>query len=242
MREALVLRPAVLWIALLACAARAQEPRLVVQAPAGDPAPQAIQRVERVMGPEGVPRYRIWPPEMIPAISESMGIPLDRIEAGKPPEVAARVAAAPRAPRSEDTPETVLYHDHCRALDERGVGRGEEVGGLAAIGVRLGGKGQAGEIGEAEPEVRLAIDEWNERGALVVSVVPGAPADLAGIVAGDIIVRVESFWIDTPATFIRLVSRAEVGEELELQVLRRGQVERAWVTPIDRKEMEALQR
>ena len=75
-----------------------------------------------------------------------------------------------------------------------------------------------------------------------MSVVPGAPAELAGLQAGDVIVQVGPFWIDTPATLIRFASRAQVGAELEVLFLRRSQVERTWVTPVDRKDMEALQK
>lgn len=208
------------------------------------PAPEAV-RIERIDSPDGVPRYRVWPAEMVPAVAESLGVPLDRISVAAPLETRRPSAVAPparRVPSAEDTPESVLWHDHCAALEERRIGRGEEIGGIAAIGVRLGGKGQASEMGEVDAAVRASVDAWNERGALVVSLVPGAPAELAGLQVGDVIVQLTPFWIDTPATFIRMASRADVGAELELLVLRRGQVERTWVTPIDRKEMEALQR
>lgn len=212
------------------------------QGPSGEVT--TITRVERLVGPDGVARLHVWPPEVAPSIAESMGFPLERVviepPAGLPPAVAAAAAAA-REPRGEDTPETVTYHDWCQALAERGISRGGEVGGIAAFGVRVGGKGQAPELGEMEPAVSQSIDEWNEVGALVVSVVPGAPADLAGLVPGDVIVQAGPFWIDTPSMLIRLASRSEVGREIELLVLRRGQVERTWITPIDRKDMEALQ-
>ena len=151
-----------------------------------------IVRVERIDGPDGVSRFRVWPPEVAGMVAESLGVPMDRIVIQPPLDQPAPppVATAPKpSPRSEDTPETVLWNDYCRALDERGISRGEEIGGIAAIGVRLGGKGQAGELGEVDADVVASVEAWNERGALVISVVPGGPADLAGFEPGDVILQ-----------------------------------------------------
>ena len=227
---------------VLATSVMGQDQKLVIQQPDPGATPE-ITHVARVIGPDGVPRYHIWPPEMAGPIAESLGVPLDRIVIAPPSDgTPSPGASTPRKPSSEDTPETVLWHDYCAALDERGIGRGEEIGGISAVGVRVGGKGQASELGEVDADILASVDSWNERGALVMSVVPGAPADLAGLQTGDIIVQVGPFWIDTPATLIRLASRAQVGAELEVLFLRRSQVERTWVTPVDRKDMEALQK
>jgi serine protease Do len=72
------------------------------------------------------------------------------------------------------------------------------------------------------PDLADAFELENGRGALVAQVVPGSPAEEAGIERGDVIVR----FGDTPITKMRelprAVSKAPVGEKVEVEVLRGG--------------------
>jgi len=165
-------------------------------------------------------------------------IPPDSAPASATPVVTPETPAAPED--EEISPQTAAWLEHCSTLEERHIGRGTEIGGNAALGIRLGGKGQASQLGDVDPKVLAGVDAWNEQGALVLSVVPGSPADIAGLEPGDVVVQFAGLWIDTPDMLVRMASRAEVGREMELLFLRENAVERTWLSAIDRKELEAL--
>ncbi|HOX40709.1 MAG TPA: trypsin-like peptidase domain-containing protein [bacterium] len=56
-----------------------------------------------------------------------------------------------------------------------------------------------------------------------VAVVPGSPADKAGIVENDIILEVKGEKIDENNGLIKLIQQYQVGQEIELKVLSKGQ-------------------
>jgi serine protease Do len=80
-----------------------------------------------------------------------------------------------------------------------------------------------------------------QRGALVASVVPGSPADRAGIEAGDVIVRMDGEDLDDFKDLPRLVAKAKSGSEVTLEVRRRGKTRKLEVeigrTPNDGVEV-----
>jgi hypothetical protein len=131
------------------------------------------------------------------------------------------------------------YLEHVNTLGERGMARGGDLGGQAMIGIAPGGLGDVpkleGVVGEA---AYARLTRWDERGALVVRVVPGSPAEAAGLMPGDVVIQLAGLWIDSPTTLVRIASRAVVGQEYEVQYLRDGEVERTWVIAADRRELE----
>ena len=190
-----------------------------------------ITSIEEIQAADGSRILRISPPEAAAAVAAQMpGTTIIAVEAPKP-----------AAPDPNLSPETAEWLEHCRVLAERRIARGGEIGGIGALGMRLGSKGQAGEMGEVDPAVAKSVEQWNEQGALILRVVPGSPADIAGLDAGDVVVQYGGIWIDTSDTMIRIASRSDVGREVEILYLRQGSVERTWIAPIDRKDMEALQ-
>ena len=60
------------------------------------------------------------------------------------------------------------------------------------------------------------------QGALVRSVEPGSPADDAGIEEGDVIVDIDGDVVDSTQLVARAVQRHDVGEEVEVTVVRDG--------------------
>jgi len=191
-------------------------------------------------GPDGQAIYHVSPASMAAAVAAAIPGSAGHILVDAPrPAVQQPGAAAPAA--KDPDPMTQGWLDHCQLLEERGIGRGAQIGGNGAFGMRLGGKGQSDQLEDVSDAVRASVDGWNEQGALVVSVVPGAPAEISGLQPGDVVVQIAGLWVDTPDMLIRLASRAEVGRELELLYLREGELQRTWVSAIDRKEMEQLQ-
>lgn len=55
-----------------------------------------------------------------------------------------------------------------------------------------------------------------------VAVVPGSPADKAGIVENDIITKINGDQINEKKTLLQLLQKYEVGDKIELSVLRKG--------------------
>ncbi|MCP5111290.1 MAG: PDZ domain-containing protein, partial [bacterium] len=66
----------------------------------------------------------------------------------------------------------------------------------------------------------FGLDE--EHGALVVEVVPGSPAERAGIRSGDVIVGVEGQEVERLKDLTRMVADVRPGEEVEIEVWREG--------------------
>ncbi len=78
------------------------------------------------------------------------------------------------------------------------------------------------QIGEVNKEVAEAIGLGRPQGALVRGVEPGAPAQKAGIEAGDIILKFDGKAIEKSSDLPRLVGNTKPGSRATVTVLRRG--------------------
>lgn len=89
------------------------------------------------------------------------------------------------------------------------------------IGVQIGGvtKDVAESLGMAKPQ-----------GALVTGVESGAPADKAGIEAGDVITRFDGKMVDRISDLPRMVGNTKPGTRSTITVFRRGQTKELSVT------------
>lgn len=74
------------------------------------------------------------------------------------------------------------------------------------------------------PRIAAAYNLPVEYGAFVSDVVPGGPAERAGLMAGDIITRVGDVPIDETHSFINALFSGAPGETLSLEIVREGQV------------------
>ena len=74
-------------------------------------------------------------------------------------------------------------------------------------------------------EIAKALDLKEAKGVLVNNVLSGLPAGSAGVKRGDVIVGFDGQEIPDVRTLQRLVSRALVGKQVEIRVLRAGAVE-----------------
>ena len=70
------------------------------------------------------------------------------------------------------------------------------------------------------PAVAMSVGLTRPRGARITRVTPGSPAEVAKLVAGDIVLRYNGVRIDNDSHLISLVSLTEVGKEVPLQVFR----------------------
>lgn len=71
-------------------------------------------------------------------------------------------------------------------------------------------------------EVSRYYDLPLERGVLITNVTDGSPAQRAGIIMGDIILRIESVDIESIEDLLRQIHQRKVGEKVRVTVFRRG--------------------
>ena len=92
--------------------------------------------------------------------------------------------------------------------------------------LRVSGRVSRGRIGvqidQVTKEVAEAIGLGKAQGALVRAVEPGAPADKAGVEAGDIIVKFEGKAVEKSSDLPRMVGSTKPGTRSALTVFRRG--------------------
>jgi len=93
-----------------------------------------------------------------------------------------------------------------------------------STGTLLPGKGWLGVYVTYVPaELREELNLEKREGVLVREVVPYSPADEAGIEEDDIILKFGGKKIRSPFHLARLVRRSEVGERVEIEILRDGE-------------------
>lgn len=92
--------------------------------------------------------------------------------------------------------------------------------------LRKYGKTKRGRIGISfnaiDDDTAEALGMEKAQGSIVASVVPGGPADDAGILAGDIIIEFEGKIVKTRNDLPRWVSTTEIGKKVKIVVLRKG--------------------
>lgn len=92
--------------------------------------------------------------------------------------------------------------------------------------LRLSGRvtrGRIGvQIGQVSKDVAESIGLGKPQGALVSSVEPGAPADKAGVEAGDIILKFDGKPVEKSSDLPRMVGSTKPGTKSSLTVFRRG--------------------
>jgi serine protease Do len=78
------------------------------------------------------------------------------------------------------------------------------------------------QVRDVDDTVRAVLNYDGEGGSAVLGVLPGSPAEAAGLQYGDIVESVDGEKIKTSAQLITLVQRAKVGRTLKLSIWRKG--------------------
>jgi S1-C subfamily serine protease len=84
--------------------------------------------------------------------------------------------------------------------------------------------------------LRHAAGVTQASGVVAVGIEPGSPAELAGIVAGDIIIALDGVAISGADDLIRVLGGDKIGRTVSLEMLRRGERRRAAITPTQRMQ------
>jgi S1-C subfamily serine protease len=75
----------------------------------------------------------------------------------------------------------------------------------------------------------------NKMGALLAQIEPDGPAAKAGLLPGDVVVRLDGVVVNGVDDLIRVLDRDRIGRTLEMDVLRMGRLRGIDVHPIERK-------
>jgi S1-C subfamily serine protease len=75
----------------------------------------------------------------------------------------------------------------------------------------------------------------NATGAMITAAEPGKPADAAGLMSYDVVVRLDGEPVAGVDDLIRLLNGERIGRPVKIELLRRGQLRAFDVTPTERK-------
>jgi S1-C subfamily serine protease len=84
------------------------------------------------------------------------------------------------------------------------------------------------------PEIARRLRVPADVGVLVLEVVPGGPAEQAGMRPGDVIVSADGEPVDTVETFLGALRARHPGDRLKLEVIREGERQTVEVTLAER--------
>jgi len=92
-------------------------------------------------------------------------------------------------------------------------------------------------IQSVSEEIAESLGLDSPKGALVASVTPKSPAEVAGLKAGDVITKFNGFDVPTMRQLPRIVARTPIGNTVDVEILRNGEKQDIKVT-IGRLEEE----
>jgi predicted metalloprotease with PDZ domain len=75
---------------------------------------------------------------------------------------------------------------------------------------------------ELTPELREGMDYRGDGGVILARVIPDGPAARAGLRKGDVVARVNSRRVDSPAELQGIVRKSRVGQRVSVEVFREG--------------------
>ncbi|SHE90733.1 S1C family serine protease [Desulforamulus putei] len=78
------------------------------------------------------------------------------------------------------------------------------------------------QIQPVTPDIANYLNFEGSGGAVVYGVVPGGPAQRAGIKQGDIILSIDGSKVESPDDLIKLIQKKKVGSKVEVEVFRQG--------------------
>src|ERR1700759_2410036 len=77
----------------------------------------------------------------------------------------------------------------------------------------------------------------NTMGALLTQIEPDGPAALAGLLPGDVVIRLDGVAINGVDDLIRVLDRDRIGRTLKMDVLRLGRLREIDIHPVERKKV-----
>lgn len=106
--------------------------------------------------------------------------------------------------------------------------------------LRGGGSGATVTAPTSHIGVRNLSDAETGGALLDVATPPGGPADLAGLVGGDVITRFNGQPVTDAGSLRRMLASAPVGQSVEIEYIRDGETRRTLLTTVSRAELDRL--
>jgi S1-C subfamily serine protease len=75
----------------------------------------------------------------------------------------------------------------------------------------------------------------NKMGALLAQIEPDSPAALAGLLPGDVVIKLDGVDINGVDDLIRILDRDRIDRTLAMEVLRMGRLRAIDIHPVERK-------
>ena len=88
------------------------------------------------------------------------------------------------------------------------------------LGVRI--KPLEEEHSEVGKSIAQSLGLTSPKGAIIAGVSPGSPADLSGLIAGDVILKFDNQEIDTYRALPRIVANTDINRLVDVEFLRKG--------------------
>ena len=95
--------------------------------------------------------------------------------------------------------------------------------------------GVAGQTAPIPRRHAVAAGVDNKMGALLAQIEPGGPAAQAGLLPGDVVIKLDGVEINGVDDLIRILDRDRIDRTLEMDVLRLGRLRSIEIHPIERK-------
>lgn len=78
------------------------------------------------------------------------------------------------------------------------------------------------QISSIAPDIAQYLGYPGSAGAVIYGVVPGGPADKAGIIEGDIVLSIDGSKIESDKDLIKTLQKKQVGSQVQMEIFRRG--------------------
>ena len=85
----------------------------------------------------------------------------------------------------------------------------------------------------------VAAGAENKMGALLMNIEPDGPAAQAGLLPGDVVIRLDNVDINGVDDLIRVLDRDRIDRTLQMDVLRLGRLRGIDIHPVERKPAKA---
>ncbi|QOZ75757.1 serine protease [Bradyrhizobium sp. CCBAU 53351] len=95
--------------------------------------------------------------------------------------------------------------------------------------------GVAGQTAPVPRRHAVAAGVENKMGALLMQIEPDGPAAKAGLLPGDVVIRLDGVEINGVDDLIRVLDRDRIGRRLAMDVLRLGRLRAIDIDPVERK-------
>jgi len=91
------------------------------------------------------------------------------------------------------------------------------------------------QLQDLDPDLAAAFGMKTRKGAVLVNIIEGSPADIAGLQPGDVVIAVNNNAVDNAADLRNQVGLKRIGDKVELRIVREGKKKTVTATVAERE-------